>query len=217
MKTHLLYLKAVLRHKWFVLLAGLPMMRGLPPKLALRLLLNLIIHDASKFSASEWGPYARAFYGSAERKTGKPDGNVAFDRAWLHHLRHNKHHWQAWVYINTYSTAMYRHPAHTRAIDLGWLLQDDGRHKSILTGIPMGPLNYSRLEVEPMPSPYLEEMIADWRGANRAYGDQSLVAWYEKTRAARILHPDTQRWVEEELGVGYTGPSRLGGIGDIGV
>lgn len=148
---HWRYLRAVLRHKWFVLLAGL----GKVP------LWRLIIHDWSKFTPAEWGPYANAFYGSGGGKTGKPQGDTAFDRAWLHHQKFNAHHWQYW-----------------------YLMEDSGKRYCL-----------------PMPSPYREEMVADWRGANRAYGDLTLSDWYRKTKGARELHPETRAWVERELGV----------------
>jgi hypothetical protein len=143
---HWKYLKAVLRHKKFVLLAGW----GKVP------LWRLLIHDWSKFTPAEWPQYARSFYGPQPRTQATRD---AFDRAWLHHQHLNLHHWQAWV-----------------------LREDDGVTK-----------------VLPMPGVYRAEMVADWRGANRAYGDTPLVDWYGKTRAARLLHPETQRWVEAEL------------------
>lgn len=82
MSAHWLYLKYVVRHKWFVYRAG-------------RLLgvsrLQLLIHDWQKFTRAEWGPYVRYFYSDT------PDQD-AFDRAWLHHQKlGGKHHWQYWV------------------------------------------------------------------------------------------------------------------------
>lgn len=91
MKKHLLYAKYLARHKWFVFLAGLKL--GVP-------LWRLIIHDWSKFLPCEWFPYARYFF----RKDG-PLGNTkadraAFERAWLHHIHLNKHHWNYWVLVD---------------------------------------------------------------------------------------------------------------------
>jgi len=97
MRRHWKYLKYVVRHKWFVLLAcwkcGL-YWRG-------------IVHDMSKFRPSEWFPYARHFYNSdgtqvtVRDKSGyyKPTdtGDPAFDFAWLLHQKRNRHHWQWWV------------------------------------------------------------------------------------------------------------------------
>jgi hypothetical protein len=97
MKAHLAYLKYVIRHKWFVLLAcrkwGVSIWRGL-------------IHDISKFSSSEWTPYVRSFYnpdGSKRRvrdASGAYDPNsisMQFSYAWNHHEKHNPHHWGYWV------------------------------------------------------------------------------------------------------------------------
>lgn len=52
-------------------------------------------HDLSKFSKEEYGAYAMQFVG-----TGAPD---AFASAWLHHIHHNPHHWQYWVYPDGYT------------------------------------------------------------------------------------------------------------------
>lgn len=55
----------------------------------------------------------------------------------------------------------------------------------------------------PMPDVYRRELLADWRGANRAYGDQPLTTWYLKTAEARKLHPETRDWIEAQLGIGF--------------
>ncbi len=96
MRKHWMYLKYVLRHKWFVLRAGLKI--GVP-------LWMLILHDWDKFLPSEWIPYTNYFYGdnakSTRGKTGyyKPTvtDDAAFDFAWLLHQKRNKHHWQWWI------------------------------------------------------------------------------------------------------------------------
>lgn len=90
---HLRYLSYVLRHKWYVFIEccklGIPW-RGL-------------VHDLSKFSPTEWGPYVETFYGqkpSPRDATGAYDPSKiggAFDVAWLHHQHHNPHHWQWWI------------------------------------------------------------------------------------------------------------------------
>lgn len=98
MKAHLRYLSYVVRHKWFVFVAGLRM--GAP-------LWRLLIHDWSKFTPTEWGPYVRQFFNTdgSRRRVRRPDGGydpnaqaIEFRRAWLSHQR-NRHHWQAWVSI----------------------------------------------------------------------------------------------------------------------
>ena len=101
MKHHFKYAKYLIRHKWFVFVAGL---RTKAP------LWRLVIHDWSKFLPCEWRPYARYFYGnlpdwdivkrqipSYSYNGTKQAASVAFDMAWLHHQHRNPHHWQHWV------------------------------------------------------------------------------------------------------------------------
>lgn len=88
MSAHLRYLSYVLRHKWFVLVAGLKV--GAP-------LWRLLIHDWSKFTPAEWRPYVLSFCGPGGYANRPPHVVEAFDRAWLHHQHANPHHWQHWV------------------------------------------------------------------------------------------------------------------------
>lgn len=83
MKAHLTHLWGLLRHKWFVAVAGA------------RLGVSwwaLLIHDASKFTPAEWGGYVRWFTVGDK----SPEAKAAFDAAWEHHWMHNPHHWQYW-------------------------------------------------------------------------------------------------------------------------
>lgn len=166
MKTHLAYLRYVLRHKREVFLAGLQL--GVP-------LWQLIIHDLSKFSPMEWGPYVAYFYGPRysedERRVARnilvsylpsdQDIQDSFDAAWLHHQHANPHHWQHWV-----------------------LREDDGGTK-----------------VLPMPFRYAKEMVADWMGAGAAMGNPGDTPnWYAKNRDNILLHPHTRELVEFFIG-----------------
>lgn len=86
MIRHWQYLKYVLRHKWFVFLAGL----GKIP------LWMLILHDWDKFLPSMWFPYSRTFYAADGTSQYKPDDS-GMSRAWNDHQKRNKHHWQYWL------------------------------------------------------------------------------------------------------------------------
>lgn len=88
MSRHLRYLSYVLRHKWFVFVAG--RRTGAP-------IWRLLIHDWSKFTRAEWRPYVLSFYGPWKYKDRPPEVVAAFDRAWLHHQHTNPHHWQHWI------------------------------------------------------------------------------------------------------------------------
>lgn len=57
---------------------------------------NVVAHDNSKYSKEEYNAYDDYFYG--EKKT--PEIESEFNRAWLHHIHNNPHHWQYWVLIN---------------------------------------------------------------------------------------------------------------------
>lgn len=85
MKAHLKYASYVVRHKWFVFRAGLKTRAPI---------WRLLIHDWSKMSPAEWGPYVRSFYGKQGRTRAV---RAAFDAAWLHHQHRNPHHWQHWL------------------------------------------------------------------------------------------------------------------------
>lgn len=56
---------------------------------------QLEVHDLSKFSREEFGGYAMHFQGG-----GAPQ---EFARAWLHHIHHNPHHWQYWIFPDGYT------------------------------------------------------------------------------------------------------------------
>lgn len=82
---HLRYASYVLRHKWFVLRAGLKTKAPL---------WRLVVHDWSKLTPAEWLPYVQSFYGPQPRTDAV---KAAFNRAWLHHQHRNPHHWQHWL------------------------------------------------------------------------------------------------------------------------
>ena len=148
---YLNFLWSLLRHKWFVFVEccrlGIPWLG--------------VIHDWTKFSPSEFIPYARWFYG------GQREDKAAFDVAWLHHQKRNRHHWQYWLLVN-----------------------DDGHYIT-------DP--YSKYWTMSMPDRYRREMLADWRGAGRSYGNPDTTAWYKANRRNIILHFETRAWVEAEL------------------
>jgi len=108
---HLRYLRYVLRHKWFVLLACFR--EGL--------ILRGILHDWHKFLPSEWSPYVWSFNGPWKYKDRPAWLVAAFDLAWLLHQKRGDHHWQAWVLLYDTPTAY---------ID-GKGLQNDGKMRAL--------------------------------------------------------------------------------------
>jgi len=88
MKSHWQYIRYLIRHKWFVLVAGLKVRAPL---------WRLIIHDWSKFLPSEWFAYVDYFYREEETISDDQFVDERFNMAWLYHQNRNKHHWQYWV------------------------------------------------------------------------------------------------------------------------
>ena len=75
------YLFLTLKHKWFVLLAGIKIQTPI---------WKLLIHDWTKFLPCELPHYQRQFFGTADNPKG-------FIKAWIHHQNSNPHHWEYWI------------------------------------------------------------------------------------------------------------------------
>lgn len=75
------YLLYILEHKWNVFKVAVS--KGM--------FIHALTHDLSKFSISEFLPYARYFYKD------KIVYKSQFERAWKHHYKNNKHHWNYWL------------------------------------------------------------------------------------------------------------------------
>lgn len=88
MRPHLRYAWTVARHKVFVFVAGLRV--GAP-------LWRLAIHDWSKLTPAEWGPYVRRFSSGRAGAFDKAADPDEFHRAWTHHWHRNAHHWEHWL------------------------------------------------------------------------------------------------------------------------
>ena len=65
-------------------------------------------HDESKWNGAEYGPYDAYFYGERDEE--------AFNRAWLHHIHNNPHHWQHWLLMN--DDGKYRDPDKVVALEM---------------------------------------------------------------------------------------------------
>lgn len=94
MKAHWVYLKYVLRHKWFVLKACQELKVSW---------WQALTHDLSKFLPLEWGGYVYSYYfedGSKKKKEERTWWEKScFDKAWLRHLQSNPHHWEYWCLV----------------------------------------------------------------------------------------------------------------------
>jgi hypothetical protein len=197
MGRHWQYLKYVVRHKWFVFIAGCRL--GIP-WLAL-------LHDNSKFLPDEWRWYARHFYapdGSKQTWQGKDgfyvdaDHDTKFDRAWLKHIKRNKHHPQHWLSIyHAACRCMGSRESFWARDDV--LLHDDGG-ATCMTCLMDVDRSAMQVIVDEMPDRYRREMLADWIGAGMAQGTPDTLGWYRARGRNHPLGPETRAWIEAQLG-----------------
>lgn len=92
LRRHIAYLKYVIAHKYHVYRAG--KLIGVP-------VLQLIVHDWSKFLPREWFAYAETFYNKdgSEKEYKSGQESPEFKKAWRFHQITNKHHWQYWILV----------------------------------------------------------------------------------------------------------------------
>jgi len=128
-----------------------------------------IVHDWTKFLPSEWGPYARFFY--------EPDGTPRQRRDETGYYKPTD------TGDAAFDFAWFLHLKRNRHHWQWWILPEDG----------------GGLKVLEMPDRYRKEMLADWRGAGKAYGTPDTAAWYLANSEKMLLHPDTRGWIEREL------------------
>lgn len=202
---HWQYLSYVVRHKWFVFRAGWRL------GVTWAELWLCALHDNNKFHPVMWFPYAAHFYEADGQKRTRvaadgfyedePD-DLAFDKAWLWHIKRSKHHPQHWVKI--LSVPCMHWPEKV-------LLNDDGGATCLTCGekYPVkefsdpGPsLRYDEVLVrtDPMPIRYVTEMICDWIGAGLAQGNGDTLGWYKARGYKHPFHPSTRALVEQRIG-----------------
>lgn len=196
MKAHFKYLSYVIRHKWFVLVAGLK--TGAP-------LWRLLIHDWSKFTPAEWSPYVLNFYTKPRKgevvsgvADNAPFRGVVLDTRPAKNVRpgevdclidDGRKPWWAWNY-----EVMHRETVQA-AYDRAWLHhQHANPHhwQHWLLRMDDGPT----VTLE-MPVHFAREMVADWMGAGRAItGRWEVAEWYAKNRENIVIHDRTRVLVE---------------------
>lgn len=198
--AHLRYLRYVLVHKWWVLVAGLRVWpvygrdwREAPAWFAY--LWRLLIHDWSKFLPGEWGPYVANFYGRSpaamaddwfeqrlselrpaygfavpERIRNGLEAQAQRREKQIREERKSAYD-RAWLHHQHFNAHHWQH----------WVLRLDD-----------GPVRF--LE---MPVSLVREMVADWMGAGRAInGKWEVAEWYRESREKIKLDQNTRALVE---------------------
>lgn len=194
LRKHWLYFKRLVTHKIHVFDEGRKL--GVP-------FWQLVLHDISKFSFSEWNPYVQRFYGDEN-----PIVLRRFAEAVKHHHNHNPHHWNYWLRPTRarWSIEISETEAKLLHFDKPFLTMSTSNADTINE-------LHQRLsrQAEPMEMPmrYRMEMLADWLAVGRdhdappEYALISARSWYIESKQENriILAPDTQAWIETKLGV----------------
>lgn len=135
------------------------------------LMVQLKLHDDSKYWSEEYEAYDAYFYGP----DGINDGNGGtkkasekvqeeFNKAWLHHIHHNPHHWQYWV-----------------------LFEDE----------PETGEKYTSLDI---PNDFILEMICDWWSFSWTKGDLfEVFNWWDRHIDSVVMTDSSRRKVESLL------------------
>jgi len=134
-----------------------------------------IIHDWSKFTPSEIVGYARYFYGGYQPLAAIPGD-------WRFRVLSKED------VARQFDVAWLHHQHRNKHHWQRWLLTLDSARSD------------GKLIALPMPDRYRREMLADWYGAGRAYGNPDTPSWYLNNREQMILHEETQDWIEKQLG-----------------
>ena len=137
LKQTLRHIGKILEHKAYVVRAGI----------FLRVpFLQLLTHDLSKFSPSEFWAYRKKFFPA----DGEDRFASLFEEAWLHHIHHNPHHWQHWLIGSMSGGEPVPMPEHfVREMVADWLAAGRAYNGSWDTLGEWVEANYPRMNLHP--------------------------------------------------------------------
>lgn len=196
MGKHFKYISYIIRHKWFVLYAGI---------LTGASLWRLAKHDWTKFLPSEWTPYTRKFYGQPTLghvvEVKLDDGSIGPGRIVNTRDCETSRYavkmlsdWPPeWFWANDSQLPILErietgyeqaHLKHVNRNDHHW------NYWTILNG-------QGGVIALDIPDPVLRELVADWMGANRAAtGQWKLSKWYSDNCEGILMHRRSRAFVE---------------------
>ncbi len=191
---HLHYLRYILRHKLFVLIACVAeadrLGVGSRPLFAAQLLWRGLTHDLSKLRPSEWFPYVENFYGEpldewspcVENFYGEPlDEWIVCDGEPVQRTV------EQWERQDAFDAAWLFHQHRNRHHWQHWILHNDDGSTRLL----------------PMPELDMLELLCDWYGAGWAitgeHGWPNVAAWYTKEQGKLRLDEGTRERIERFL------------------
>jgi len=142
-----------------------------------------LVHDWSKFRMCEFKPYARKFYGT------RFENIYSDEEAVPSYLKWDGVKYRTYSQVDAeFDVAWNEHQKRNKHHWQRWLLTNDSDEPQTVA-----------LE---MPERYAMEMLADWKGAGRAYGKPHTRGWYLEHKDRIILNEKTRAWIEKQLEIG---------------
>ena len=129
------------------------------------------IHDWSKFRPSEFIPYARFFYGNYPEFVGAHLPGYGGPTK----FSAKRAFYVAWNHHQKRNKHHWQY----------WMLTNDSDEPQTVCLA--------------MPDKYRREMLADWHGAGRAYGNPDTAGWYDEHERRMHMHGDTRQWIVSQL------------------
>lgn len=129
-----------------------------------------LLHDLSKFHPVELLNGFRYYQGGKQSPNNGERVEKGYSEAWMHHKGRNRHHFEYWTDYNT---------------------------EAVKKGLnPVQPVK--------MPRKYVAEMLMDRIAASKNYmkenyTDASPLDYYERGKAAKMIHPETAKELEQML------------------
>lgn len=112
-------------------------------------------HDLSKYSEEEFYPYARYFYLDKNNPVYKKE----FDKAWNHHQKTNKHHWEYWLMREDNKTIPLDMPAEEIAHEICDWMSFGFKNGDLLNIGSYYQMNKGRMLMSPKTRKSLEERL----------------------------------------------------------
>lgn len=207
------YFKYIIRHKYYVFIAGLKTKAPIH---------RLILHDWSKFLPNEFIPYARYFNGTWPTKKQQEKtqeilslmdtpkepykvGGVTVEKGTNYYFGSESLYREFQLGKKKISQEEVK-----EKFDLAWLFhQRRNKHHwqywVLITDDSDSELRvFTNREGLKIPENYVREMIADWAGAGRAItGNWELGRWYYNNKNRIMLHPKTRELVDRLIEMYY--------------
>ena len=146
-------------------------------------------HDKSKLSEEEYEAYDAYFNGDKTNKKVKNE----FEKAWLHHIHNNPHHWQYYILREDDPKEIGEFEKVSGA--------ENPQFSNILEDENDDFYAFCKVKLLEIPDNYILEMVCDWWSFSWDKGNLfEIFDWYEVHKNLIQMHPKSREKVEKMLG-----------------